>query len=65
MLSHRINPILPVQIPNTDLILCGCEDCTQERQQWTDNQPPLLASLDPHDEEDSLDELWVDIGGEG
>jgi hypothetical protein len=45
-------PLQPVTIPGTDIVLCGCDVCVTQRQEWSDKKPALIENLDARDGED-------------
>lgn len=49
----ELHVFIPIQVPGTTLILCGCELCHLERQEWTNSQPSMIEELVAADAEDS------------
>lgn len=50
--THNRNPVQPVNIPDTDITLCGCEQCCNTRQDITNRLPPIIDTLPKEDAED-------------
>lgn len=43
----------PYGQPPGHVALCGCDECFDVRQRWTDLQQPTSEPLDPRDGEDA------------